>query len=136
MHIYLYGKEEEVEFLDELLPYLSEIGFDIRAVSTVTYNISAIPSDLSAIQVKDFIEDVLANMAEFKSIAMVDLFKEKLATCACKHAIKGGMELTDKEVDRLFEKLKMNFGLKCPHGRPVCVKLTKTAVEKMFKRIV
>ncbi len=133
---YFDVNEAEAEFLDEVLPYLSEIGFDIRAVSTVTYNISAIPSDLSAIQVKDFIEDVLANMAEFKSIAMVDLFKEKLATCACKHAIKGGMELTDKEVDRLFEKLKMNFGLKCPHGRPVCVKLTKTAVEKMFKRIV
>lgn len=133
---YFDVNEAEAEFLDEVLPYLSEIGFDIRAVSPVTYNISAIPSDLSAIQVKDFIEDVLANITEFKSIAMVDLFKEKLATCACKHAVKGGMELTDKEVDRLFEKLKMNFGLKCPHGRPVCVKLTKTAVEKMFKRIV
>lgn len=133
---YFDVNDTEAEFLDEAIPYLREIGFEIRAVSPTTYNISAIPNDLNAIDVKEFIDDVLANISEFKSIEMADLFKDKLATYACKHAIKGGMELTDQEVDKLFEKLKMNFGLKCPHGRPVCVKLTKTAIEKMFKRIV
>ena len=55
---------------------------------------------------------------------------------ACKHAIKGGMMLTDSEKEKLFEMLRGDMGLKCPHGRPIAVKLTKYEIEKMFKRIV
>ena len=47
-----------------------------------------------------------------------------------------GMTLTDDEVKELLKQMKGNMGLKCPHGRPVCVTLNKKDIEKMFKRIV
>ena len=62
--------------------------------------------------------------------------KDKLASAACKAAIKGGMRISKEEIEELFRLLDGNMGLRCPHGRPVVVKLTKKEIEKMFKRIV
>ena len=67
---------------------------------------------------------------------MEEILKDKLASAACKAAVKGGMDLTRDEIDALFEMMDGDMGLKCPHGRPVVVKMSKTEIEKMFKRIV
>ena len=55
---------------------------------------------------------------------------------ACKSAVKGGQLLTQTEVDALFDMLSGDIGLKCPHGRPIAIRFTKTEIEKLFKRIV
>ena len=55
---------------------------------------------------------------------------------AGKAAVKGGMSLTEGEVKTLLADMDGNAGLKCPHGRPAVVRLTKYEIEKMFKRIV
>jgi DNA mismatch repair protein MutL len=65
-----------------------------------------------------------------------DLVKDKLAAAACKAAIKGGRRITKTEVDELFKLMKGDMGLKCPHGRPVVMRMTKKTIEKLFKRIV
>ena len=51
-------------------------------------------------------------------------------------AVKGGESLTEGEVRELLKKMDGDMGLKCPHGRPVAVKVKKTELEKLFKRIV
>ena len=86
--------------------------------------------------IKSFFDAVLSDISGFRAIKLVDILKDKLATMACKAAIKGGMDITQEEVAELFQQMDGNMGLKCPHGRPVVVKLSKTEVEKMFKRIV
>ncbi len=126
----------ENEFLESNLQLIREMGFDIEPFGINSYRVNEVPSDLKDINLQNFFGDLLNGVNSLKTIKVEEMLKDKIATAACKHAVKGGMELTEAERDALFAKLHGNMGLKCPHGRPVCVKLTKTQIEKMFKRIV
>ena len=127
----------ESEFIREHLEDIRDMGFviDVGEASN-SYNISAIPVDLQHIDLNSFFNDILSDISGYRSIKLVDILKDKLASAACKAAVKGGMDLTREEIDALFALMDGDMGLKCPHGRPVVVKMTKTELEKMFKRIV
>lgn len=126
----------EAHFLEEKQSLLRSMGFGISPFGFESFRIDEVPVDLQDINIKEFFDDILSDVEGLKEIKIEDVLKDKIAMTACKHAIKGGMELTDGEVDALFKLLDGNMGLKCPHGRPVCVTLTKKDIEKMFKRIV
>ena len=67
----------------------------------------------------------------------VEEVKEYVAKKACKRAIKANRKLSEIEIDSLLKQLKeCDNPNTCPHGRPVCIKITKKEIEKMFKRIV
>lgn len=127
---------EERKFIDDNVNSLWHIGFALDPFGTSSFKLTDIPVDLYNLDPKGFIDDLLSNVSEYKKITVTDLIKEKMAQTACKHAIKAGDKLTETEREKLLEMLKGNMGLKCPHGRPICVKLTKTELEKMFKRKV
>ena len=127
---------EEKLFLEENAQTIEQLGFSLEAFGGNSYRINSMPADLPWLNIKDFFDELLTNVQELKNITLVDVLKDKIAQSACKHAVKGGEVLTAQERDKLFEMLSGNMGLKCPHGRPVCVKLTKTEIEKMFKRKV
>ena len=57
-----------------------------------------------------------------------------LATMACKAAIKGGQKNGPAELERVAEAVMSGKVKYCPHGRPVAIELTKTQLEKLFKR--
>ena len=126
----------ENAFLEEHLTEIAELGFEISKTAEDAYAITEIPVDLQNINLEAFFSDILGDISGYRSIKLVDLLKDKLASAACKAAVKGGMDLTKEEIDALFALMDGDMGLKCPHGRPVVVKLTKTELEKMFKRIV
>lgn len=127
---------EEKEFIESCIYKIRQLGFDLKPYGLYGYRVDEFPSFFDSIDLKDFFDSVLADMNELKDIELVDVFKDKIATMACKSAVKAGRKLTDAEVKKLFEMLKGNMGLKCPHGRPICVTLAKKDIEKMFKRIV
>ena len=112
------------------------MGFDIEEFGDNSFKISAVPVDLQYIDLGKFFNEILGDISGYRSIKLVDILKDKLASAACKAAVKGGMDLTKEEIDALFELMNGDMGLKCPHGRPVVVKMSRTELEKMFKRIV
>ena len=126
----------EGAFLVDRLNEISDLGFEIAETDENCFVITEIPVDLQNINLTAFFNDILGDIDGYKSIKLTDLLNDKLATAACKAAVKGGMDLTREEIDALFALMDGDMGLKCPHGRPVVVKLTKTELEKMFKRIV
>ena len=65
-----------------------------------------------------------------------DQLTDRLATMACKAAVKGNMTMTEAEMDALMDQLlKLDNPYQCPHGRPTVISMTKREMEKKFKRI-
>ena len=134
---YLFGVNSlEKEFIESNIEVIRSMGFDLKPFGEYSYRVDEVPADLEYIRLEDFFNELLADMDKIKVIKIEELLKDKIAMTACKHAVKGGMALTDDEVKELFRLMNGNTGLKCPHGRPVCISLEKKDIEKMFKRIV
>lgn len=125
----------ECEFISEHLTEISEMGFDVSLYNG-KLSVMAIPLDLQHIDLGKFFNEILGDIGGYRAIRLADILKDKLASAACKAAVKGGMDLTREEIDALFALMDGDMGLKCPHGRPVVVKMSRTEIEKMFKRIV
>lgn len=126
----------EATFIRERLTDILEMGFDIEEYGETSFKVTAVPTDLMNIDIARFFNDILADISGYRAIKLEELLKDKLATTACKSAVKGGDELTIEEIDALFAMMEGDMGLKCPHGRPVVVRMERKELEKMFKRIV
>ena len=126
----------EMGFMRERADDIRAMGFEIAESGDNEYAVTAIPVDLQKIDLSSFFHEILGDINVYRSIKLEELLKDKLASAACKAAVKGGMDLTAEEIDALFVLMDGDMGLKCPHGRPVVVKMTRTELEKMFKRIV
>ncbi len=126
----------ESAFIRDHISFLDEIGFTVREPKERYFEISEVPADLQRIDLKRFMHALLAEINGYRAIRLEHLIRDKIASEACKAAVKGGMDLTREEIDRLLILMDGNMGLRCPHGRPIVVKMSKTQIEKMFKRIV
>lgn len=126
----------EHEFLTEKLHLLNSMGIEIDDFGGNSFKISSVPVFLSSLNLEMFFSEILSDLNSYKSITIDEILKDKIAQKACKSAIKAGDKLDKSEIDTLLDMLNYNLGLKCPHGRPIAIKITKTEIEKWFKRIV
>ncbi len=126
----------ESGFIREQMDSILEMGFNLYESEQNCFAVSEVPMDLQHIDLNRFFNDILSEVNVYRGIKLEDLVKDKLASAACKAAVKGGMDLSREEIDELFAMMDGNMGLKCPHGRPVVVQMTKKQLEKLFKRIV
>ena len=129
--------DQEYSFLSDNIDVLLELGFDIAEFGKNTFRISAVPCVVETISLKTFFEEVLSNINNSKlKLDNATILKDYLAKTACKHAIKGNDKLDISQVEYLIAKLDETPILLCPHGRPIVLKVTKSEIEKWFKRIV
>lgn len=133
---YIFNVNElEKDLLLENTSVFKDLGFNIESFGMNTFRITSIPTVLDGINLEEFVFDALKNL--FKISKENEVIKNHFATCACKAAVKGGQKLSEGEIETLLKLIINNkTTLLCPHGRPICLKLTKNEIEKMFKRIV
>ena len=127
---------QEFSFLTSQFEALRALGFDIDEFGGTSVKVSAVPLDLFGMDIEAFFREVLSSMESLRAIRLSEIARDKLATMACKAAVKGGERLTEEEAKRLLSDMDGDMGLKCPHGRPAVVKMKKSDFEKLFKRIV
>lgn len=125
----------EEQTLELILPYMKNIGIAMEKTLKNTYEITMVPIELVNMNFKKFVDD-LTKEGQLEKCDSHSMVLEKIMQKACKHAIKAGYKLSKTEIDTLTNKLNENFGLKCPHGRPIAIKIKKSEIYKWFKRIV
>ena len=127
---------QEFSFLVSQFEALRALGFDIDEFGGTSVKVSSVPLDLFGMDLEAFFREVLSSMESLRAIRLSDIVRDKLATMACKAAVKGGERLTEEEAKRLLSDMDGDMGLKCPRGRPAVIQRTKSEFEKLFKRIV
>ena len=118
-----------------ILP-LENFGFTIEEFGPSTYVAREIPTffnlEETEVFLKDYISEIDENM-DFQSATL----KDRMATKACKAAVKAHDHLKDDEIATLIKDLeKCENPYSCPHGRPTFIKLSRYEIEKKFNRIV
>ena len=126
----------ESNIIEENLETMQELGFDISEFGNNTYKVNAVPAIVSEMNFDTFFNEFLSDSKNTLKKSS-DLIKDYLMQHSCKNAIKGGNDLTDSEINQLFNQMgKEKIALFCPHGRPIAIRISKSEVEKWFKRIV
>ena len=114
---------------------LEELGFEAEEFGENTLLLRQIPMDLGAEQAAETLEQMAADLLNGRREKKDNVRDEILHTVACKAAIKAGWQSSEKELKVLAEQVMAREDLKhCPHGRPICITLSKKQLEKQFKR--
>ena len=117
--------------------YFRKYGFEIEPFGGREYCISAVPTNLYGFHEEVLFLEMLDNLGGEGAKDAFDLFTARLATMACKSAVKGNHQMSALEADKLIDELlTLDNPYNCPHGRPTIIAMTKTEIEKKFKRIV
>ena len=114
---------------------LLELGFEIDEFGSGKLLLRQIPMDLSPDMAAEAVEALAADLANGRREDKSKVRDEILHTVACKAAIKAGWKNDEAELLALVRQVMANEDLKyCPHGRPICITLSKKQLEKHFRR--
>ena len=114
---------------------LDELGFEVEEFGENTLLLRRIPMDLNEADAAEALEELAGDLLTGKQEDKSALRDEMLHTVACKAAIKAGWINDEKELLALVKEVMAREELKyCPHGRPICITLSKKQLERQFKR--
>ena len=114
---------------------LQSLGFDFDSVGGGTLLLRQIPADLSESDAAASLSEIAAHLQKGVKDSPESLRETLLHTIACKAAIKGGWTTSAAEREYLARQVMERDDLKyCPHGRPICITLSKRQLEKQFRR--
>ena len=128
---------QEEAALEANRKYFEDFGFSIEPFGGKEYCINAVPTNLYGLEEEELFLEMLDHLTTDKDKGPLGIFASRLATMACKAAVKGNHQMSPQEADKLIDELlTLENPYHCPHGRPTIISMTKTELEKKFKRIV
>ena len=113
-----------------------KLGFLIEEFGGNEYCIRGVPANLLGIDPQELFIEIFDQIEENSGKMNMEMITDKLASMACKAAVKGNTTMSYEEMDSLMEQLmKLDNPYQCPHGRPTIISMTKYELEKKFKRV-
>ena len=128
---------DEQALYEEYKDAFSRAGFEIEHFGGREYKISAVPYHMSALGSKRLFTEMLDHLEVSSDPKKLEIYVHRVATEACKAAVKGGDVLSVREAEALIDELlTCEDPYHCPHGRPTIISFTEKDLEKRFKRII
>ena len=127
-------EREETAVLLENSALLAEFGYDYTDLGGALA-IRQIPAELDPAEAASSLTALAGELLAGKQLAPEALRDNLLHTVACKAAIKGSRHTDEAEKRALVAEVLSRSDIQyCPHGRPVCIRLTRGQLERQFKR--
>lgn len=128
--------QEDYAYYIENEEVFKNTGFHISEFGESTISIREVPIILGKPDIRNLFNEILDNLKNMGSGETVEIKYNRIASMACKAAIKANNILSELEMNKLINDLRyIEEPFTCPHGRPTIVKFTLTELEKRFKRI-
>ena len=128
---------DDYECYKENTEIFTNAGFVIEEFGGNTIALKEVPYFLGKLDAKNFLLSIIDNLKNLGSGKTVDVKLNKIATMACKAAVKANDYLTQIEMEKLISDLRyIDNPFNCPHGRPIIIKFTEYELDKKFRRIV
>lgn len=126
----------EFGIFSENIGFFGQMGFEVEEFGHNTVRIRMIPEGLAFEDAAGAVLEILEILSSGRE-EITTLRDKALYSLACRAALKAGKRLSAAEQEQLVRRvLTMEGEATCPHGRPVILRLTRTQIEKQFKRIV
>lgn len=126
-------EQQKFKFCEESF---KKLGFLIEEFGGNEYCIRGVPANLLGIDPQELFIEIFDQIEENSGKMNMEMITDRLATMACKAAVKGNTTMTYQEMDSLMDQLmKLDNPYQCPHGRPTIISMTKYELEKKFKRV-
>ncbi|MCR5799535.1 MAG: DNA mismatch repair endonuclease MutL [Lachnospiraceae bacterium] len=134
--ITLSGKERAV--LEKYKSYFDDMGYEFDDFGGGEIAIRSVPLDLYGLKEKEVFLEVLDELSTIGVTENIpEILNTRIATMACKAAVKGNNSMTTEELwELLCQLMSLDNPYNCPHGRPTIITISKYELEKKFKRIV
>jgi len=111
-------------------------GFVVESFGENDVVVREVPVFLGKPHINNLFHDMIENIKSMGSGLTIDIKYDKIASLACKAAVKANDKLSDVEILSLLEELRyIDEPFTCPHGRPTIIKYSLKEIEKSFKRI-
>lgn len=131
--ISLTGQEEAI--LKEYQDTFEKMGFEVEDFGGNEYALRSVPVDLFGCNEKQMFLETLDELAAIGPRGNLNVVEEKIASMACKAAVKGNQSINSAEAEKLIDELlTLDNPYNCPHGRPTIISMSKYEMEKRFKR--
>ena len=135
-YTYEAGASERA-IMEALAPMLTEEGFETDHFGGGTFVIQSVPVAFEGLNVERFLRELVSEVDRADLKQQMERLRHRIgAMAACRSAIKAGDRLGMSQMQSLIDRmLENNEALRCPHGRPTMLLLTREQLDRQFGRL-
>ena len=126
----------EAALLAEQLDTLDAVGFEVEAYGGGAFAVRAVPALLADGDAIALLRDVATDLVDVGRSRRLDQAAEAvLSRLACHSAVRVGQNMGPAQMRALLQAMdQVDFSGNCPHGRPAFLVLSRSDLERWFKR--
>lgn len=121
--------------MPEIISCLKKTGIEAEAFGKRTISVQSAPPLLNKINFTGFILEFIESYNEdAPGPGRPEPIDRLIKIMACKAAVKAGDPLAPEEINSLLNEAGAMDLITCPHGRPAAHKITRSELERFFRR--